>query len=129
MRFAVAWLCATLGFVAQTLQASAEQVCTSNTLGVSRTVEIDTTGGPWFGTPRGDPAFLASGRAALGKIRLAPACCSTTQEIIVKPNTEDTGLAPYHRYLASRRVRTFQQLEPMRSTFHSGPFEFGQRSR
>ena len=30
-----------------------------------RTVEIDTTGGPWFGTPRGDPAFLASGEVVL----------------------------------------------------------------
>jgi peptidoglycan-N-acetylglucosamine deacetylase len=34
-------------------------------LGVSRVVEIDTSGGPWFGTPHGDPNFLAPGEVVL----------------------------------------------------------------
>jgi hypothetical protein len=36
-----------------------------NALGVSRTAEIDTTGGPWFGSPRGDKDFLAPGEVVL----------------------------------------------------------------
>lgn len=35
-----------------------EQACPAGTLGVSRTIEVDTTGGPWFGAPLGDPNFL-----------------------------------------------------------------------
>ncbi len=42
----------------------AAQGC-ENTLGVSRTIEVDTTGGPWFGTPQGDPNFLAPGEVVL----------------------------------------------------------------
>ena len=42
----------------------AAQAC-ENTLGVSRTIEVDTTGGPWFGTPQGDPNFLAPGEVVL----------------------------------------------------------------
>ena len=45
--------------------AAAENACPPNTLGVSRTVEIDTTGGPWFGSPRGDKDFLAPGEVVL----------------------------------------------------------------
>ena len=40
-------------------------MCGPDALGVSRTVEIDTTGGPWFGTPRGDKDFLAPGEVVL----------------------------------------------------------------
>src|SRR5262245_35106441 len=42
----------------------AAQDC-ANALGVSRTIEIDTTGGPWFGAPQGDPNFLAPGEVVL----------------------------------------------------------------
>jgi peptidoglycan/xylan/chitin deacetylase (PgdA/CDA1 family) len=44
--------------------ARAQSDC-SNTLGVSRTIEVDTTGGPWFGSPEGDPNFLAPGEVVL----------------------------------------------------------------
>jgi len=39
--------------------AGAEETCAAGTLGVSRSIEIDTTGGPWFGAPYGDPNLLA----------------------------------------------------------------------
>jgi len=42
----------------------AEEAC-ANTLGVSRTIEIDTKGGPWFGAPHGDPELLAPGEVVL----------------------------------------------------------------
>jgi peptidoglycan/xylan/chitin deacetylase (PgdA/CDA1 family) len=54
-----------LGSFALASAAAAENACAPNTLGVSRTVEIDTTGGPWFGTPRGDKDFLAPGEVVL----------------------------------------------------------------
>src|SRR5262245_64640927 len=44
--------------------ALAQETCV-NTLGVSRTIEVDATGGPWFGTPQGDPNFLAAGEVVL----------------------------------------------------------------
>jgi peptidoglycan/xylan/chitin deacetylase (PgdA/CDA1 family) len=43
----------------------AEEACPAGTLGVSRTLEVDTTGGPWFGEPHGDPNFLAPGEVVL----------------------------------------------------------------
>jgi peptidoglycan-N-acetylglucosamine deacetylase len=42
----------------------AEEAC-ANALGVSRTIEIDAKGGPWFGAPQGDPDFLAPGEVVL----------------------------------------------------------------
>ena len=42
--------------------ARADDACPAGALGVSRTVEVDTTGGPWFGEPYGDRDFLAQGR-------------------------------------------------------------------
>ncbi len=45
--------------------AAAETSCPAGALGVSRIVEVDTTGGPWFGAPYGDPAFLAPGEVVL----------------------------------------------------------------
>jgi peptidoglycan/xylan/chitin deacetylase (PgdA/CDA1 family) len=45
--------------------AHAEDACPAGTLGVSRTIEVDTTGGPWFGAPHGDPNFLAPGEVVL----------------------------------------------------------------
>src|SRR5205085_6324286 len=65
MRVTLTWLGAVLGLFALTPVAAAEQSCAPNTLGVSRTVEIDTTGGPWFGSPRGDKDFLAPGEVVL----------------------------------------------------------------
>jgi peptidoglycan/xylan/chitin deacetylase (PgdA/CDA1 family) len=48
------------------LAAQARQACPApNTLGVARTVDIDTTGGPRFGSQHGDPGFLASGEVVL----------------------------------------------------------------
>jgi peptidoglycan/xylan/chitin deacetylase (PgdA/CDA1 family) len=37
----------------------------SEALGVSRVLEIDTSGGPWFGSPHGDPNLLAPGEVVL----------------------------------------------------------------
>jgi peptidoglycan/xylan/chitin deacetylase (PgdA/CDA1 family) len=36
-----------------------QDTCPAGTLGVSRVIDVDTTGGPWFGRPHGDPSFLA----------------------------------------------------------------------
>jgi peptidoglycan/xylan/chitin deacetylase (PgdA/CDA1 family) len=65
MRIIVVSLCAAVGLFALPLRVGAEQACSPNALGVSRTVEIATAGGPWFGTPRGDPTFLAPGEVVL----------------------------------------------------------------
>ncbi|ADJ24199.1 polysaccharide deacetylase [Hyphomicrobium denitrificans ATCC 51888] len=48
---------ATVALAADIAEA-AEQACAAGTLGISRTIEVDTTGGPWFGAPKGDPKFL-----------------------------------------------------------------------
>lgn len=45
--------------------AYADDACPAGTLGVSRTIEVDTTGGPWIGAPHGDPNFLAPGEVVL----------------------------------------------------------------
>jgi peptidoglycan-N-acetylglucosamine deacetylase len=46
--------------------ARAEEACaTPNALGVARTVEIDTTGGPWLGAPHGNPDLLRPGEVVL----------------------------------------------------------------
>jgi len=57
---------AALGFLAALAAdpALAQEKC-ANTLGVSRTIEIDAAGGPWFGAPEGDPDFLAPGEVVL----------------------------------------------------------------
>ena len=65
MQVIVTWLCAALGLSALIPGAAAENACPPNALGVSRTAEIDTTGGPWFGSPRGDKDFLAPGEVVL----------------------------------------------------------------
>jgi peptidoglycan-N-acetylglucosamine deacetylase len=51
--------------LAMSLQARADETCPAGALGVSRTIEVDTTGGPWFGSPHGDPNFLAPGEVVL----------------------------------------------------------------
>src|SRR6185295_7180082 len=44
----------------------AEETCKSpDALGVSRTIEVDTTKGPWFGEPLGNPDFLQHGEVVL----------------------------------------------------------------
>ena len=48
-----------------TSSARAEDTCPAGTLGVSRTAEVDTTGGPWFGEPYGNRDFLAPGEIVL----------------------------------------------------------------
>jgi peptidoglycan/xylan/chitin deacetylase (PgdA/CDA1 family) len=60
-----AWgLAATILFGASALKA--EEACTSpDALGVSRTIEVDTTGGPWFGEPYGNADFLRPGEVVL----------------------------------------------------------------
>lgn len=45
--------------------ARADGACPAGALGVSRTIEVDTTAGPWYGEPRGDPNFLAPGEVVL----------------------------------------------------------------
>ena len=60
-----AWLCV-LWTVFAVAPGQAQQGCTaSNILGVSRTIEVDTAGGPWFGAPYGNPDFLAPGEVVL----------------------------------------------------------------
>ena len=43
----------------------AGDACPAGTLGVSQILEVDTTGGPWYGEPNGDPNFLAPGEVVL----------------------------------------------------------------
>jgi len=66
MRLAVLSLCALCAMSAAAFAENETQGCTApDALGVSRTIEIDATGGPWFGTPNGDPDFLAPGEVVL----------------------------------------------------------------
>jgi peptidoglycan-N-acetylglucosamine deacetylase len=54
--------------VARSASAAAEtqQTCLKpDALGVSRIIELDTSGGPWFGAPHGDGEFLAPGEVVL----------------------------------------------------------------
>ena len=43
----------------------AGEACPAGALGVSRIFEVETTGGPWYGEPHGDPNFLAPGEVVL----------------------------------------------------------------
>ena len=65
MRIILAWLCAGGVVLAGLCAASAEETCARDTLGVSRVAEVDTTGGPWFGEPHGDRAFLGDREVVL----------------------------------------------------------------
>lgn len=56
---------ATMASVSLASCADADETCPAGALGVSRAIEVDTTGGPWFGAPNGDPNFLAPGEVVL----------------------------------------------------------------
>ncbi|HEX5958846.1 MAG TPA: polysaccharide deacetylase family protein [Hyphomicrobiaceae bacterium] len=56
-------LCAALA--AAPLSAKAEECTNPDALGVARTVEIDTQGGPWLGAPHGNPNLLQQGEVVL----------------------------------------------------------------
>jgi peptidoglycan-N-acetylglucosamine deacetylase len=65
MRIAAA-VCAILGVMLPAAAAEqAESCATPDALGVSRTIKIDATGGPWFGAPHGDRDFLAAAEVVL----------------------------------------------------------------
>lgn len=64
-QFGVAIVCCAAMMVAGLAPAAAEETCPAGALGVSRTVEVDTTGGPWFGEPHGNRDFLAQGEVVL----------------------------------------------------------------
>ena len=61
----IALLCGFLAVLGGSAPIAAEETCPPGTLGVSRTIEVTTTGGPWFGDPYGDPNFLAAGEVVL----------------------------------------------------------------
>jgi peptidoglycan/xylan/chitin deacetylase (PgdA/CDA1 family) len=68
LALSAAW--ATLGATAVAIMSAApvaaESECTNpDALGVSRTIEIDTAGGPWLGAPHGDPNLLEPGEVVL----------------------------------------------------------------
>jgi peptidoglycan/xylan/chitin deacetylase (PgdA/CDA1 family) len=52
-------------FAASASLATAQTTCPAGSLGVERVLEVDTTGGPWFGSPHGDPNFLRPGEVVL----------------------------------------------------------------
>ena len=60
----VAWVSLASVMIAAS-PALADDACPAGTLGVSRIVEVDTTGGPWFGEPHGDRNLLAPGEVVL----------------------------------------------------------------
>jgi peptidoglycan/xylan/chitin deacetylase (PgdA/CDA1 family) len=63
LRFAIPAALAAVVFMPA--NARADDACPAGTLGVSRTIEVDTTGGPWFGEPHGDRDFLKPGEVIL----------------------------------------------------------------
>jgi peptidoglycan-N-acetylglucosamine deacetylase len=66
MRISAICVCLVGAWLAQSPAAGAQEAaCPAGTLGVSRTAEVDTTGGPWFGEPHGDRDFLAPGEVVL----------------------------------------------------------------
>jgi peptidoglycan/xylan/chitin deacetylase (PgdA/CDA1 family) len=65
MRTIAAWcLAAAILFGGSGLKA--EEACTTpDALGVARTIDVDTTGGPWYGEPFGNRDFLKPGEVVL----------------------------------------------------------------
>ncbi|MBO0765443.1 MAG: polysaccharide deacetylase family protein [Hyphomicrobiaceae bacterium] len=61
------WACLLASAVAALpAAAQADEACDpSKGIGVARTADVDTRGGPWFGEPFGDPDFLAPGEVVL----------------------------------------------------------------
>ena len=64
-----------------------------------------------------------------GSSKPQPRCRSATREILIKPHAKNAGLAPYHRYRASRRPFAFLQLEPVWNNSNSFRPELGPGSR
>jgi peptidoglycan/xylan/chitin deacetylase (PgdA/CDA1 family) len=64
-QFGVAIACGVAAFIAALAPSFAEEACPDGALGVSRTIEVDTTGGPWFGEPHGNRDFLSPGEVVL----------------------------------------------------------------
>jgi peptidoglycan-N-acetylglucosamine deacetylase len=66
MRISVICACFVAALLGLSPAGRAQQpACPASALGVSRTAEVDTTGGPWFGEPHGDRDFLAPGEVVL----------------------------------------------------------------
>lgn len=59
------WASLSVAGVAGPVAAQTPSACGDKGIGVSRTVDIDTTGGPWFGAPHGNPDLLAPGEVVL----------------------------------------------------------------
>jgi len=64
-RLRVATVVAALMVIVPNSAVHAGDTCPAGTLGVSRILEVDTSDGPWFGEPNGDPNFLAPGEVVL----------------------------------------------------------------
>jgi peptidoglycan-N-acetylglucosamine deacetylase len=66
MRIAGAFVVALCVVNSTSVRAESQLKCPrADALGVSRVLEIDTSGGPWFGTPHGDPDVLSPGEVVL----------------------------------------------------------------
>ena len=65
MRIAGVLLAAFCALRGVSASAEPQQTCPSDALGVARVVEIDTSGGPWFGAPLGDRELLVPGEVVL----------------------------------------------------------------
>lgn len=66
MRIFGACACMLWLVLAAPLHAVAQDACAApGAIGTSRTIAVDTKGGPWFGAPHGDPEFLAPGEVVL----------------------------------------------------------------
>lgn len=59
------WVLPVAVLFAGSAHAQAQTTCPPDTLGVSRTIEVDATGGPRFGEPDGNRDFLAAGEVVL----------------------------------------------------------------
>jgi len=64
-RLRVGTVVAALMVIVSNSAVHAGDTCPAGTLGVSRILEVDTSDGPWFGEPNGDPNFLAPGEVVL----------------------------------------------------------------
>ena len=119
-RLRVGTVVAALMVIVSNSAVHAGDTCPAGTLGVSRILEVDTSDGPWFGEPNGDPNFLAPGEvvltfddgpsprvthkvlAAFAKNAPKPPssssakCWQNTRRSSKKPPSKDTRSAPIH---------------------------------